>query len=160
MSDQAQVLRGLMEQREEIAALDPAPFAHRQPAQTLAVTSGKGGVGKSCIALNVGITHLRQHSGRVKHFEPLTDELAATIEDPRVEPDARMAELDRLIAALEPLDRALVLLYLDECPHAEIADILGISQTNVATKIGRIKQRLRKQMTGGEHPMERIDGTR
>jgi flagellar biosynthesis protein FlhG len=55
MSDQAQVLRGLMEQREEIAALDPAPFAHGQPAQTLAVTSGKGGVGKSCIALNLGI---------------------------------------------------------------------------------------------------------
>lgn len=53
MHDQAQVLRGLMEQRDEVSTL-----AFREstlPARTLAVTSGKGGVGKSVVALNVGI---------------------------------------------------------------------------------------------------------
>lgn len=60
MPDQAQVLRGLMEQRIEPAvAAAPAPAN----ARTIAVTSGKGGVGKSNIALNLAITLARfEHS--------------------------------------------------------------------------------------------------
>ena len=42
-----------------------------------------------------------------------------------------------------PLDRALLLLYLEERPHAEIAEILGITTTNITTKINRLKERLR-----------------
>ncbi|MFJ8260323.1 sigma factor-like helix-turn-helix DNA-binding protein [Peribacillus asahii] len=41
------------------------------------------------------------------------------------------------------MDRALLLLYLEDRGHREIADVLGLSETNVATKIGRLKQRLR-----------------
>jgi RNA polymerase sigma-70 factor (ECF subfamily) len=40
----------------------------------------------------------------------------------------------------------LILLYLEDRNYAEIAEILGISETNVATKINRIKQKLRGQM--------------
>lgn len=39
-----------------------------------------------------------------------------------------------------------LLLYLDDRPYAEIADVIGISETNVATKLNRIKQKLRGQM--------------
>jgi RNA polymerase sigma-70 factor (ECF subfamily) len=42
-----------------------------------------------------------------------------------------------------PLDRALLLLYLEERPNNEIAEILGITATNVTTKINRLKERLR-----------------
>jgi RNA polymerase sigma-70 factor (ECF subfamily) len=44
---------------------------------------------------------------------------------------------------LGELDRALLILYLDENSYDTIAGILGISETNVGTKIGRIKQKLR-----------------
>jgi len=54
--------------------------------------------------------------------------------------------LYRCIDALNPLNRALLLLYLDERSQREIAEILGISETNVATKIGRLKQRLRDDL--------------
>jgi RNA polymerase sigma-70 factor (ECF subfamily) len=37
----------------------------------------------------------------------------------------------------------LLLLYLEERPNAEIAEILGITATNVTTKINRLKERLR-----------------
>ncbi len=53
MYDQAQILRGMMERRTEPAAVEPAPL--RRPARTIAVTSGKGGVGKSNVALNLAI---------------------------------------------------------------------------------------------------------
>jgi DNA-directed RNA polymerase specialized sigma24 family protein len=56
---------------------------------------------------------------------------------------ARM--LDR-VAALEPLSRALVLLHLEGHGHAEIGATLGISEGNVATRLGRIKERLRREM--------------
>jgi len=47
---------------------------------------------------------------------------------------------------------ALILPYLEDRSYAEIADVLGISETNVATKISRIKQRFRQQMTGAASP--------
>ena len=46
-----------------------------------------------------------------------------------------------------PLNRALLILYLDERSQREIAEILGITETNVATKIGRLKERLRNDMS-------------
>ena len=45
--------------------------------------------------------------------------------------------------ALDPMSRALLLMHLDERSHREIAEVLGISESNVATKFSRIKQRLR-----------------
>src|SRR5262245_61998403 len=53
MHDQAQILRGMMERRTELAVVEPLPV--RPQARTVAVTSGKGGVGKSSVALNLAI---------------------------------------------------------------------------------------------------------
>lgn len=60
MSDQAKVLRGLMERRQ-IAAIGPL-VSTPKTAQTIAVTSGKGGVGKSNIALNLAIALARRNA--------------------------------------------------------------------------------------------------
>ena len=78
-------------------------------------------------------------------FEVPTEEILE-IADARgsAEPDADLQILRRLIAQLDELDRALILLYLDGNRYDTIAEILGISETNVGTKIGRIKQRLRR----------------
>jgi len=94
------------------------------------------------IALNVAISHLRASRGR----EPLTfDEIAepAHDEDTPREADDGIRALYRCIERLDPLNRALMLLYLDERSQREIADILGLSETNVATKIARLKQCIR-----------------
>jgi RNA polymerase sigma-70 factor (ECF subfamily) len=53
----------------------------------------------------------------------------------------------RIIGRLAPLDRALLLLYLDDHDHRGIADVLGISETNVATKLTRLRRRIREDMT-------------
>ena len=46
---------------------------------------------------------------------------------------------------MNDLDKALILLYLDDNKYRDIADILGITETNVATKISRLKQHLKEQ---------------
>ena len=61
MTDQATILRQLIQQRR--SSPQPSPPSHRM-ARSLAVTSGKGGVGKSNLALNLGIA-LAQHGARV-----------------------------------------------------------------------------------------------
>jgi DNA-directed RNA polymerase specialized sigma24 family protein len=58
--------------------------------------------------------------------------------------DERLRLLHDTIRRLDELDRALVVLYLDGNPHDRIAGILGLSETNVGTRIARIKQRLRR----------------
>jgi RNA polymerase sigma-70 factor (ECF subfamily) len=77
--------------------------------------------------------------------------------DPRDEQraaDQRMS-LDRLltlIRRLHPLDRQVILSYLEGLDAASIADITGISPGNVATKVHRIKNILTRQFhSGGSH---------
>jgi RNA polymerase sigma-70 factor (ECF subfamily) len=113
------------------------------------------------VALNVGISHLREASLRAAHFEPWDEELAETVAGaPAAPQDERLAALRGLIAGLEPLNRALLLLYLEERSYAEIAEVLGLSETHVATKLHRIKQRWREQMAPTSLPVETPDGTR
>jgi RNA polymerase sigma-70 factor (ECF subfamily) len=102
------------------------------------------------VALNVAISQSRRRRTSLDgKLEPLQLHHLDTIGgEPPVEPDERLGELYAFIERLDALNRALILLYLEDRPHAEIAEILGISETNVATKIGRIKQTLRGQMTG------------
>ena len=98
------------------------------------------------IALNVAISHLRGRSRHDAHHVPL-DESHEAIEGAADDAEAdRLRTLQQLIARLDALDRALLLLYLDERSHREIAEILGLTETNVATRIGRLKQRLRDRM--------------
>ena len=49
------------------------------------------------------------------------------------------------IDELKELDRALMILYLETKTYNEIAEILGITETNVATKINRIKNNLKEK---------------
>jgi len=98
------------------------------------------------IAVNVAISFYRSTT-RWPRVAPagsaVLEELAAP-EEPAEH--GRLATLRGLIEELDPLNRALMILYLDDYPYAEIAAILGITETNVATKIGRIKERLRRNV--------------
>ena len=105
------------------------------------------------IALNVAISQARrEHWSEASRFEALEAHHLETISggEPIAEQDERLQALYAFIGQLDPLNRALILLYLEDRGYADIAEILGISETNVATKIGRIKQKLRGQMTAAE----------
>lgn len=100
------------------------------------------------IALNVAISHLRERELRQRHIEAFDESLHDRADDNATDPAAeqQLRMLHGFIAQLGALDRALLLLYLDDHRQAQIADILGISESNVATKIGRLKQRIRNHI--------------
>ena len=99
------------------------------------------------IALNVAISWLRRHAPRQRLTVPLDVDVHDTGGAPFDAGEA--AQLRALMTAiheLAPLDRALVLLFLDDQSHRDIAGVLGISESNVATKLHRLKQRLRQRL--------------
>jgi RNA polymerase sigma-70 factor (ECF subfamily) len=101
------------------------------------------------IALNVAISFVRRHDkDRVEPFDDRHAEVPGAT-GPEHETGEAQRVLEGLIAALGPFDRALLLLWLDDRPQREIAEVLGITETNVATKLGRIRQRLRQQANAG-----------
>ena len=75
------------------------------------------------------------------------------VELPRARPDAEreiddarsLEQLSRLILALKPLDRQVLLCYLEEMEASAIAEVTGLSPANVAVKIHRIKNVLARQ---------------
>jgi RNA polymerase sigma-70 factor (ECF subfamily) len=101
------------------------------------------------VALNVAISFYRSESRRPR-TRALDESALLEVRAPAAE-SAALAEdlqlLHQLIEQLGELDRALVILYLDGNRYDTIAEILGISETNVGTRITRIKQRLRLEMT-------------
>lgn len=99
------------------------------------------------VALNVAISQLRGRSLRDRHHVSFDEHLHDLDASLAGEADHDLQLLQRVIAALPPLDRALMLLYLEERSQREIAEILGITESNVATKISRLKQRIRNELT-------------
>ncbi|HJR11456.1 MAG TPA: sigma-70 family RNA polymerase sigma factor [Rhodanobacteraceae bacterium] len=105
------------------------------------------------VALNVAISTARSaRRSSAGRLEPLEVMHLDSVADPGVTPyeamerDQRLIALHAFVEQLDALNRALVLLCLEDRSYAEIADVLGISETNVATKLNRIKNKLRGQM--------------
>ena len=91
------------------------------------------------LAINTCITWHRRNK---RHSFGIPIESAFDVADTDDDTSGRIKELYRLISRLEPFDKALVTLWLDEKPYDEISSILGISKDNVATRLHRVRAKL------------------
>ena len=92
------------------------------------------------IALNTCISGLRKNKGKPQstHFNG-SESLPADTEDT----EENIRELYRLIYRLKSLERAIIMLWLEEKSYQEIADITGLSVSNVAVRLNRIREKLK-----------------
>jgi len=90
------------------------------------------------ITLNTCISDLRKKS----KIEVLPLQNALNIYEENK--DEKIKELYVLIRLLNPIERALILLWLNEKSYEEISSILQMSKSNVSVKLGRIKEKLKK----------------
>ena len=97
------------------------------------------------LTLNVCLTLLKKDKKKsiTSHFLP--QEL---IDDSQVFPDESLNHLYDAIKQLSEIDRAVILLYLEEKSYQEIADIIGTNPNNIGVRIKRIKERLKKLLHG------------
>ena len=100
------------------------------------------------IALNTAISFYRKDNRRKGFHIPLSETVIQTTSEVlHDEKEVSLGLLEKFIKELNELDRALMILYLEEKSQNEIAEIVGITVSNVSTKIGRIKERLRQQFS-------------
>ena len=107
------------------------------------------------VAHNVGASHImreRRMAARLVDLDALDTEPVPV--DGEAQADQRYAaqKLLDLIQRLRPADRQIILLYLEGQTAAEIAEITGLSTSNISTKIHRIKKLLQHQYVGAEDP--------
>jgi RNA polymerase sigma factor (sigma-70 family) len=99
------------------------------------------------IALNVAISFYRRETMRTRHVLSAGERIFEAIDETESQSE-EIGLLHQLIERLEPLNKALVLLYLDGNSYREIAEVLGITETNVATKVSRLKQTMKRELCG------------
>ncbi len=98
------------------------------------------------IALNTAISGLRKRGRTIKtediherhfNFSDFSDETQ----------EENFQKLQWAIRQLTEIERAMIMMALDEIPYEEIAETIGITQNNVRVRMNRIREKLRKLMT-------------
>ncbi|MCD8261957.1 MAG: sigma-70 family RNA polymerase sigma factor [Bacteroides sp.] len=99
------------------------------------------------IALNTTISFYRHENKHGSSRYPIDEQVISLPQtDPSLlEYEERLSFLYQFIEKQNELEKALLLLYLDGIRQSEISQIIGISETNVATRLSRLKQRIRKE---------------
>ena len=97
------------------------------------------------VALNVAIYHLKTSKRKIK-TEPLDKQFLNFQETNNKEIEEKWQMFKQHIDTLNLLDKGIVLLYLENKSHEEIGQIIGISTSNVGTKLSRIKEKLKQQI--------------
>ncbi|HVG41135.1 MAG TPA: sigma-70 family RNA polymerase sigma factor [Chitinophagaceae bacterium] len=95
------------------------------------------------VAINTAITGLRRKKDFIISYEPsslptqISDNSSSAAED-------RLGELYKAIEQLNQVEKAIVMLYMEERTYDEMEEILGITQGNLRVKMNRIKEKLRQ----------------
>jgi RNA polymerase sigma factor (sigma-70 family) len=103
------------------------------------------------VALHTALTCLRRRGRRLR---PDSLEWAENVPDPAPHPGAqenlRRRALHGALARLEPGERALAFLWLEECSYEEIAAVTGLNANAAGVKLHRLRARLKEMLTGRE----------
>ena len=99
------------------------------------------------IALNTCVSTLRI---RTKQPPQTTLDEVILVADHSQEKKEAVKELYECIATLGPIDKAIVMMWLDEYSYDEIADTVGLKRNSVATRLHRAKEKLKSKLHGRE----------
>lgn len=95
----------------------------------------------SRICINTCISSLRK---KKKHSQTIPLTIDMELLEENNESGKQLAQMYRLIGRLGVLDKALVLLWLDNMSYADIAQVMGLTVSNVSVKLTRIKEKLKE----------------
>lgn len=106
------------------------------------------------VVVNVAMLHGRKRSRRPEYPADSTrfeqEQAPELSQGERLEQSERIERLRRAVSRLQPADRALVTLLLEELAHREIAEVLGIEANAVGVRIHRVKKKLARELADEE----------
>ncbi|RZK01763.1 MAG: sigma-70 family RNA polymerase sigma factor [Flavobacterium sp.] len=94
------------------------------------------------VAINTAITGKRKQKNFITSYEP--ESLPSHLPDKKGHEEEQWQQLLWAIAQLNEIEKAIVMLYMDDRGYEEMEDVLGISQGNLRVKMTRIKDKLRQ----------------
>ena len=100
------------------------------------------------VCLNAAIDILRKEKTEPKLVE-FTSQNINAITESHIETNDNKEKLYQAINKLSDIDKGIITLYLDEFSYKEIAEIMGISESNTGVKINRIKSLILKSIENG-----------
>lgn len=95
------------------------------------------------VALNTAITQQRKKKKQLVSLSDKSGGLESIEDDLNLKEDKQVLHL--LISQLDAIEKSIILLYLEEKSYDEIAEIMGLTKTNVSVKLVRIKKKLEKK---------------
>lgn len=98
------------------------------------------------VAMNVAIYHLKITKRKVLTV-PIDGQDVDFHEAENNDLEEKLKTFRQYVNNLNLLDKGIVMLYLENKSYKEISEIVGISESNVGTKISRIKEKLKKQIS-------------
>jgi RNA polymerase sigma-70 factor (ECF subfamily) len=94
------------------------------------------------VALNTAITFYRKEKRQIA-TTPVQEHFSITADNNQAEQE-QLTAMYTSINELSGIDKALVMLYIEEYSYAETAEMMGITANNVAVKMNRIKSKLKE----------------
>jgi RNA polymerase sigma-70 factor (ECF subfamily) len=101
------------------------------------------------VALNTALLNLRRHRIRVRTESLKEHHTDIPAEADEKEKHGQINRLYEAISQLSKLDRAIIMLYLEQLSYKEISEVIGISKSNVSVRLARIKKKLKELLCGG-----------
>ncbi len=95
------------------------------------------------IALNTCVSFYRRNVRQ--SVDSVSIDNIPDMEAPDNSRSEQLREMYRLIGGLPAMDKAIIMLWLDEKSYDEIAEVTGLTRNTVATRLRRIKQKLAEQ---------------
>ncbi|PTX21542.1 RNA polymerase sigma-70 factor (ECF subfamily) [Pontibacter mucosus] len=102
------------------------------------------------VCLNTALTYRRKE--RKHQNQPLSEGHHQIPDEPVSHQEESIKLLHAAIASLSPLNKAIVLLYLEDLRYEEIAQITGLTKSNVSVRLVRIKKELESMLKKQENP--------
>lgn len=100
------------------------------------------------VCLNAAIDILRKEKNQLKQVKMAEADVKQIASNDPPE-NSNQEKLYQAISQLSPIDKAIITLYLDEYSYKEIAEIIGVSESNTGVKISRIKSQILKSFKDG-----------
>lgn len=102
------------------------------------------------VSINTSISRLKKDS-RIEYHEELPEYTDANDIENEITGEDNISHLLKAIYKLNEIDKSIMLLYLEEVSYEGIAEILGISKSNVGVRINRAKEVLRQNLNHLNH---------
>ena len=96
------------------------------------------------VAINASISKIRKNN-HIEFFDS-TPDVEAIDPHKQMEQSENYQRLINALYKLNEIDRSIMLLYMEDYSYKEIAEIVGVSSSNIGVKIHRLKSQLQKYL--------------